>query len=175
MRRLTFKGYLRWYARSLSSCDSNDIFRLAKEAEHNHRLREPLFLYACSLGKVSALLRATKSEALREKYYLAKESFSFEEIISMLEKNDTRLDERYHKVYKSFLVKRNMPETDSSYKTLILNRINKLKSEKNVSNYQIYTRLNLNHGNVNSFLKNGEVGKVSVAVAEKILSYVEAC
>ena len=68
MRQLTFNGYLEKYVRSLSSNNTSSIFKLAAETLTNHRLREPLFLYALSAGKITILLRATADNDLHLHY-----------------------------------------------------------------------------------------------------------
>ena len=47
-----------------------------------------------------------------------------------------------------------------------------VQSEKGITNYRIYKALNLNPGNVNAFLKCGDVSKVGVNTARKILGFV---
>ena len=54
----------------------------------------------------------------------------------------------------------------------MLVRIRKCQKEKHISNYRIYTDLHLNHGNINDYLTNGNVSKLSLATAQKILDYV---
>ena len=46
------------------------------------------------------------------------------------------------------------------------------RKSKNMSNYRIYKELNLNPGNANAFLKYGDVSKVSLDTARKILAFV---
>ena len=47
-----------------------------------------------------------------------------------------------------------------------------VKEVKCVTDYCIYKQLELNPGNVNAFLKNGDVSKVSLDTVRKILSFV---
>ena len=51
-------------------------------------------------------------------------------------------------------------------------RISEVKQAKCVTNYRIYKELNLNPGNVNAFLKNEDISKVSLDTARKILTFV---
>ena len=53
-------------------------------------------------------------------------------------------------------------------------QIKYLQQEKNVSTYRVYTDLGLNHGNVNAYLKYGDISNVSLEVAEKVLEYLAA-
>jgi len=174
MRRLTFAGYLRRYVRSLSGKETNSIFKLAKEAESNFRLREPLFLYALSVGKEDILSRAVKSNTLSAKYIEMVEKYSWDKIQNALKENDKQLDINYHKAYQSFVSRRNMPQSNNDTKVLMHKKIKALQVRNNVSNYRLYTDLKLNPSNINAFLKHGEVRKVSIDVARNIISYLEA-
>ena len=51
-------------------------------------------------------------------------------------------------------------------------RIVELQEEKGITNYRIYKSLNLNPGNVNAFLKNGDVSKMGLNTVRKILEFV---
>ena len=173
MQRLTFSGYLENYVRSLSSANSKSIYRLAKETSTNPRLREPLFLYALCDGKVELLLKATKDEDLHSQYNNLANRYIWKTMLAALESGDESLDKNYHKAYNSYSSRRNMPETHGRSKALMHARIRLLQNEKNVSNYRIYTDLKLNPGNINSFLKTGDVTKVSRDVARRIVIYLE--
>ena len=174
MRRLTFPGYLERYVRALSFGNTNSIFKLVKEVDNkHHRLREPLFLYALSTGKTNLLLRASKGSELYSLYSAMADSYSWESMLCSLECKDNSLDVDYHKVYSGYKSRRNMPETDSDTKSLMFREIKRLQNEKKLSNYRLYTDLQLNPSNTNSFLKHGDVRKVSLKVARKMLAYVE--
>ena len=172
MQRLTFIGYLESYIQSLSSINSKSINRLAKEANANFRLREPLFLYALFCGKVELLLRSTNDEGLYSQYHDLTNRYTCKNMLEALETGDESLDRNYHKVYNSYACRRNMPETHSRSKALMHAKIKRLQNEKNVSNYRIYTDLKLNPGNINSYLKTGDVTKVSRDVARRIVQYL---
>jgi len=57
-------------------------------------------------------------------------------------------------------------------KTLVLKKIRTIQQQKQISNYRIYTDLKMNQGNVNDFLTNGNVSKLSLSSVEKIFDYV---
>ena len=46
------------------------------------------------------------------------------------------------------------------------------KQQKCITNYRIYKELNLNAGNVNSFLKYGNTDKLSVETVRKVLTFI---
>ena len=173
MQRLTFNWYLENYIRSLSSSNSTSIYKLAEEMNTNHRLREPLFLYALCVGKIEFLLKATKDELLHSQYSGLAKKYTRKTILEALESGDESLDKNYHKAYNSYACRRNMPETHSRSKALMHTKIRRLQYEKNISNYRIYTDLKLNPGNINSYLKTGDVKKVSRDMARRIVLYLE--
>ena len=174
MGRLTFPGYLKRYVRSLAGINTNSIFRLAKEAGANYRLREPLFLYALSVDKVDILLRGVKDNLLRDEYAVLANKYSWDEMLSALESSDRLLGSNYHKVYRSFISKRDMPQTNCDTKVLMHKKVKSLQDSKGISNYRLYTDLKLNPSNTNYFLKHGDVNKVSLDVARSMIAYLEA-
>jgi len=173
MRRLTFGGYLEQYVRSLSSNSTNGIFKLAKEASTNYRLREPLFLYALHAGKMHLLLKSTRESLLLSQYAEIAAKYSWLDMLHALESKDETINRNYHKVYRSYVSRRDTPETNSKTKALLHRRIRHLQDIKNVTNYRLYTDLRLNPSNVNAFLKNGDANKLSLDKARKLLDYLE--
>ena len=78
----------------------------------------------------------------------------------------------YQKVWNSFKVRRNRWKKDDELKTLMRKKIREMQTDLNLSNYRIYKDLNLNPGNINSWLKHGEDSKVSFQTAERILTHL---
>ena len=173
MKKLTLKGYLERYVKSLSISNTTSLFKLADEAKANHRLREPLFLYALCAGKVDLLVQASKDYNLRSQYSEMAARYTWPIMLRALETGDEALDRNYHKTYNSYTCRRDMPETHSKSKTLMYNKIKRLQQSKNISNYRIYNDLRLNPGNINAYLKTGDVTKVSRDVARRIVVYLE--
>jgi hypothetical protein len=170
---LTLKGYLSGYVRQLSGLETNNIKRLAKEAHSNHRLREPLFLYAYCTDKIDLLLNYTSGSAVGDGFSRVRSAFTFPELLYALEANDNTVDERYRKCYNSFVRRRDMHKTYNRKKYLMRTRIIELQSTKQVTTYRIYKDLGLNGANVNSFIKNNKAEKLSLAVVRTILNYLE--
>ena len=173
MRKLTFEGYLEKYVLSLSSSNSLSVQKLGNEAIINYRLRAPLFLYAMCRGKVDFLLKAVNDEDLHDQYTKLADQYTWQRMLEALETGDESLEKSFHKTYNSFTCRRNMPETHKNSKALMHSRIMHLQNEKKVSNYRIYTDLKLNPGNINSYLKTGDVNKVSRDIARRIVVYLE--
>ena len=178
MRQLTFKGLLRQYVRELSYCGKNDIRLLAREVpERSYRLVEPLVLYAVSVNQGDYLRRVAEDS------FLLAEAFRFEgmslsEVVSLLEyelENETgEVPHNYMKVYRSYIYFRDKQKNQNHTKMLIRNRINDLRLQKNISVYRIYTDLNLNHGCVHAYIKNGNVEGIGLKTVGQILEYVKA-
>ena len=174
MRQLTFKGYTKTYVSQLSSSGSTAIFALTREAAStNPRLKEPLYLYAASNGNIKTLLSASKNTHLFELYENMSEKFPYDSLIQALEMNSQQLDERYHKVWRSYQSVSKKHERDNRVKELIRRRIVSIQNMQNISTYRICKDLSLNNANINSWLKNGVSHKVSIDTARLILEYTE--
>ena len=174
MRELTFKGFLAQYVKRLSKSNTNGLYRLAEEASSdNPRLKEPLFLFALYSGKQTVLLQATKDQSLFAEYQKMVSRYSADQMTQLFEDNASVLPNEYHKVWRSFQSQKNKGQSDDHTKELMRQKVRRLQSQYGVSNYRIYTALNLNPGNVNAWLKHGIADKVSLDTARKILYYVE--
>ena len=174
MRELTFRGFLTRYVRELSKAKTNSLYRLAEEASHdNVRLREPLLLFALYSGKQTVLLQATKDQNLFAEYQEMVSLYTADLMTQMFEDNASVLPNEYHKVWRSFQSQKNRVQSDDHTKELMRLKVKRLQERCGVSNYRIYTDLNLNPGNVNAWLKHGVADKVSLDTARRILRYVE--
>ena len=174
MRQLTINGYLERYVRSLSYGNTNNIFKLVNEVKNkHHRLREPLFLYALSVGKINLVLRAATGDRLHTVYSELADKYSWDDMLVALESKDNSLDSDFHKTYNSYIRLRNMPITNNNSKMLMHSKIKRLQQDKHISNYRIYTDLKLNPGNVNAYLKRGDVNKIGLRTVDRIVEYLE--
>lgn len=174
MRELTFKGFLARYVKQLSKSKTNSLYKLAKEASSdNARLREPLLLFALYSGKQTVLLQATKDQKLFAEYQRMVSQYSADQITQMFESSASTVPNEYHKVWRSFQSQKNRGQSDDHTKELMRLKIKQLQKRCGVSNYRIYTALNLNPGNVNAWLKHGAADKVSLETARTILHYVQ--
>lgn len=164
MRELTFKGYLEQQLCELSDCQSKSLYKFARLAENNARLKDVLCLY------LSIYVEEKLKDQLTKKYsYLSK---NCERLYGKVpEQFDDTLSE-YKTIYDSYLNKKNSKKNDDMLKELMQKRIVELKDEKGISNYRIYKELNLNPGNVNAFLKNADVSKVGLNTVRRMLAFV---
>lgn len=174
MRKLTFKGYLQKYVKSLSLSGTNDIKRLAEEVPKNYRLAEPLVLYALSVNKRNRLLQVATDPHLKNLIHYFPEQLSWDDILLAFVNNEKNYPSEIRKVYSSYISQRDRQKANSHTKALMLERSRQLQQEKRVTTYRIYTDLKLNHGNVNAYLKNGDINKVGLEVAEKVLDYLRS-
>jgi hypothetical protein len=174
MRELTFSGFLRKYVCELSEQKTMSLYKLAKEASVNTpRLREPLFLYALFSDKTDVLLNATKDKRLHAEYSDLLNYFDKAHLLVALKEQNSRLDSGYLKVWKSYVSEKNRLSTDNQTKLLMRNKIVRLQNEKQVTNYRLYTDLELNPGNLNAYLKHGDSSKLSLDTSRKVLNYLE--
>ena len=174
MRELTFRGFLTQYVKQLSAQETNSLYKLAAEvSKSNARLREPLLLYAVYSEKQDVLLHATKDPAMYETYQVIVSRYDANAMTALLETSSSALPTEYHKVWRSFQSQKNRGQSDDHTKELMRIKVKRLQERCGVSNYRIYTDLNLNPGNVNAWLKHGVADKVSLETARRALRYVE--
>jgi hypothetical protein len=159
----------------LSLSGTGGIYRLAAEAaSSNPRLREPLFLYALFSGNEKQLLAATKSSDLWKDYSDLLLRFDLQGMEVALQNDTPSLPDGFSKVYRSYLYAKNKKQGENHTKSLMRNRILRLQREKNVSTYRLYTDLQINHGNMNAYIKHGDCSKVSLDTARRAVEYLMA-
>jgi len=178
VRQLTFKGFLHQYVKELSNCGVSDIRLLAREVpESNYRLVEPLVLYALSINKGDYLRRVAEDS------FLIAEAFRFEgmcpdDVVSLLEHElkceNGGIPINYIKTYQSYIYFRDKQKNHNHTKMLMRKRINELRLQKDISIYRVYTDLNLNHGCVHAYIKNGNVEGIGLKTAKRILEYLKS-
>jgi len=124
------------------------------------------------MGKVGILLKAADGCRYCSNFSDLAEKYKWEDMVIALEEKDMYLGRDYHKVYRSYCSRRDARGIDRDTKTLMHKRIRELQESKGISNYRLYTDLQLNPSNTNAFLKNGDLGRLSMEVAEKMLTYM---
>jgi len=178
MRQLTFKGFLKQYVNELSFCRTNKIRLLADEAPNgNYRLVEPLVLYALSIGKDDYLRRVSEDSILLAEAFRF-EGMNLDEVESLLgsesESKAITLPYNYIKAYESYVLFRDKYKSQNHSKMIYRDRINRLRGEKNISVYRVYTDLKLNHGCVHDYIKNGNTKGIGLSTVIQILEYLKA-
>ena len=169
MRKLTFKGFLTRYVKELSYSNTLDLKKLAAEVAENHRLRAPLVLYAVVTGKDALLQDHLQKVKGGDQLCAMLSTLRNKDVEKLLE--DKEAPDEYLKVWNSYLVSSAAPDREEELKAAMRKKILQLLDEKQCSNYRVYKDLNLNPGNINSWLKNGDGSKVSYQTAERIVSY----
>lgn len=164
MRELTFKGYLQQQLCELSGCNSKSLYKFAKLAENNARLRDALCLYLNYFVE-----EKLKNQLCKRFPYLSKGCEKLHGV-SPDRLNDSLSE--YRTIYENYLNQKNAKQNDDKIKALMQKRIIEVQAEKGISNYRIYKALNLNPGNVNAFLKTGDTGKVGLDTVRRMLAYV---
>ena len=174
MRQLTFSGFVERYVISLSLDNATAVHKLVREAEfQNPRLREPLFLYALSTGRLKTLLTASRSTCLYEEYSRLAEMYTFDSMVDAFVSKPDVLPGGYLKVWRSYQSVSKEHERDVRVKRLIRTRVVSMQENKKVSTYKLCKELRLNNSNVNAWLKHDAPNKVGLETARRILQYME--
>ena len=162
------------YVRQLSAGNSGALYSLTREAvSENPRLKEPLFLYALSSGRILTLLKAARGTPLESEYQQMQRQYNYPELLAAFEAAPSTLPESFCKMWNSYLSEAGAYERDSRVKKLMRIRILSLQQTKMISTYRICKDLSLNNSNVNAWLKNADEKKVSLNTARKILEYAQ--
>ena len=173
MRRPSFRGWVTRELAYLSGENTLNLRRLAFLAQTTEpRLRERLVLYAIATARVERL-----------KDYLYREDMidELDKINEKLKKHDfdnpegydvANLPLRYQKALMSFKSAYQRIDARNSSKKLRWEKSVLLQKEKGVPTARIYQDLNLDPGNVNSYLKHGATEKLSLENATRILKYL---
>lgn len=130
-------------------------------------------LYAVYSQKQDALLQATKEPALHSEYRRLVMRYTADEMTQLLEQASPQVPAEYHKVWRSYMNRKNRGRADDYTKELMRQKVKRLQEKNGVTNYRIYTDLKLNPGNLNAWLKHGDSDKVSLDTARRTLRYVE--
>ena len=173
MRKLSFEVFLKRYVVELSGTQTTNVHKLADCLCENPRMKEPLFLYALTFDKVNLLLRYTMNSNVAAEYNQLSNRYSSVKMLSLLENLSPELPEGYLKVWRSYCSVRDATLADNDTKELIHRRVLELKKEKHLTNYRLYTDLQLNPGNVNAWLKHNDSNKMSLNCARQIYKYVK--
>ena len=164
MRELTFKGYLQQQLCEISDCNSRSLYKFARLAESNVRLKNVLCLYLAHYVPDDL-----KNQLCKRFPYVAEECERLNGVA--FEQFGESLSE-YTTIFENYLNRKNTKANENIIKAFMQKRIVEVQAEKGITNYLIYKTLNLNPGNVNAFLKNGDVSKVGLRTVRKMLMFV---
>lgn len=169
MRELTFKSYLQREMCEQAGIDSKSLYKFAALSERNARLKDVVVLYL-SLYVNDNL----KRHILARFPYLTDgcsrlSNLTADNVDAYLSATDYS---EYKTVYENYLNYKNRIANENELKRIMHKRITELQHQNGITNYAIYKGLDLNPGNVNAFLKNKDMGKVSLNTARRILGYI---
>lgn len=177
MRRPSLARWLKRHILHLTGGSAFSMRRAAAAAQGNApRAAAPLLLLAVEEGRLASLMGFVYREDVRQ---------SFTEAAQALEGTDLEraalsgvpiagLTREYQKHLDSFRADYFAPETRAESKRIRLVRSRALQLEKGVPTSQVCAVLGLNRGNVNDYLKNGSLEKVSLENADAIMKYLAA-
>ena len=169
MRKLTLKSYLEKEMVNLSGINSKSLYRFSALSRKNARLKDTVELYLVLFVKDDL-----KSHLLKKYPFLKTgcemlDGLTQENIEEFL--SDKSLS-AYKTIYNNYLNRITLHENENKLKQIMHEKIVLQQKKKSISNYAIYKNLNLNPGNTNAFLKNGDASKLSLSVVRRILEYV---
>lgn len=145
------------------------LYSFSKLAENNFRLKDALCLYLMMFTD-----KNLKNKLLKKYDYL---NDGCEKLSGITDNNvekyvsEKELSE-YKTIYDNYLYRLNKHNNETKIKNLMYKKICEVKQQKCITNYRIYKELNLNAGNVNSFLKYGNTDKLSVETVRKVLAFI---
>lgn len=117
---MTFLEYLTDYMRRLSYNETTDIKLLAYESQtNNHRLIEPMSLYALFSGQTDELFHYVEDEKTRGEYLQLLSTYTPESMEFALKEQSNNLRERYTRVWKSYLCRANRPQREARVRNLM--------------------------------------------------------
>ena len=164
MRQQYFINFLKEYLQDVSGMPSANIHKLADASKKNLRIRDCLILY-CALSNTQRILNKFTNNKYKDvldrlnEYNFLSDEFS---------------DYEFKKIYTSYQHKINVVEYSDITKEKAHDNIVRMMSEKGITNYRVYKDLKLNPGNINDYLTNKNVKKVSLETVKQIFNYVSS-
>lgn len=161
MRQMTLNAFVKQYLLDLSGQKSLSVHKLAILANKSERIKNALVLYCSLNNKIKILVK-----------YINIGDEEKEELLSganILEKQYRKYD--FEKIYLSYQRYTMTKEYDNKIKATILANTLTLINEKKITKYKVYKTLRLNPGNINDYLTNGNVDKVSLSTSKRIYQF----
>lgn len=169
MREWTLKGYLLSQLQMFSDYDGVSLYAFSDMARSNARLQDALCMYLMLYVDDSLRNRLMKKYAYLQAPCQSLAGLTVDNVESFF---DCDQFSEYQTVYSNYCYLRDRGEKEDKLKRIMYQKIAERQREKNLTNYRIYTQLRLNPGNINAFLKNGDVSKVSLDTTRQILAFV---
>lgn len=175
MRRPTLNRWLKKEILILSAERRFSLRRLAALAQNEQpRLAAPLFLYCYETESLETLYGFVYDPETMTQYRIVESMLDGKNLSNVaLDANiPDGLPRDYSKHLTSFAAAYHAPETAAESKRLRWERSHALQLEKGIPTAQIYRALGMNPGNVNAYMKHGDIGKVSLEGATAIMRYL---
>ncbi|MBO4682415.1 MAG: hypothetical protein J5618_00975, partial [Bacilli bacterium] len=141
-----------------------NIHKLADASKKNIRIRDCLILY-CALSNTQRILNKFTNN-------------KYSDVLNKLDEynflSDDFSDFEFKKIYTSYQHKIKVIEYSDITKEKAHENIIRIMSEKGITNYRVYKDLKLNPGNINDYLTNNNVKKVSLDTVKRIYNYVSS-
>jgi hypothetical protein len=173
MKTKTFMSFLRDYAKDMNPEQSLGLFKNEKYVKSDTRLLNVYSFYVFFNHDVTNTLLQKKDKLpnLYKKYEEYKSKYDGVDLKNLEQKVES-LDSfnelnKLYTSYKNLVVNKDLVQKKLYYKIIM-----QTKNEKNISNYRIYTDLNLNQGNTNDYLRNKRFEKLSLDNIKRIANYV---
>ena len=164
MRQQHFINYLKDYLQDVSGLPTANIHKLADASKKNIRIRDCLILY-CALSNTQRILNKFTNN-------------KYSDVLNKLDEynflSDDFSDFEFKKIYTSYQHKIKVIEYSDITKEKAHENIIRIMSEKGITNYRVYKDLKLNPGNINDYLTNNNVKKVSLDTVKRIYNYVSS-
>ena len=161
MRTMTLETYAKNYLCDLTGQKSVSIHKLAGLANKNERIKNALIFYCFVMDKMRTLVKYLEIDEDEKELLLSTGN--------IIENQYKRYD--FEKIYQSYHRYVNRIKYDNEIKASIRKNTLQIMKDKKISKYQIYNSLHLNPGNINDYLTNGNVSKVSLSTSKKIYQY----
>jgi hypothetical protein len=175
MRRPNFIGWVSRELKYLSGEDTLNLRRLTWLAQTSvPRLRERVVLYAIATNRTEKLRGYIYDEALLSELGVVEETLQNCDFNRINNADLNGIPERYTKAIKSYHAAYNKITVRNNSKQMRWKKTVLLQKMKCISNADIYHDLGLDAGNINAYLKNGDIDRVSLSTATDIMNHLIA-
>ena len=173
---LTFEGFLKSYCKELSGLGTLSLRKLCDAASNQTpRVAEPLVLYAASQGKLPYMSKLCEGTWIEELCQNALHAFpdGLPHSDDALAKSFAQPDiaERFRKVWTAYLAQKKRIQSEHRVAGLMRKKTLAALEGANTTCYRLCENLGLNKGNVYAYLHAGDLSKVSLATARRIMNY----
>jgi hypothetical protein len=131
-------------------------------------------LYAIATKRIEKLRRYIYNETWMDEFTMVEKNLRTGDFNNLSDTDMNRIPERYRKAIKSYQAAYNKINVRNSSKHMRWEKTVKLQKMKGVSNADIYRGLGLDAGNINAYLKNGDVDRISLSTATEIMNHLIA-